>query len=259
MALSQTFNQDPSGNIGNSGAVTTAAPSYSTGTQAALSLTVAGALRVDGSGVTQPISALTLPLPTGAATSALQTTGNNILLTISGQLPTTLGAKTIANSLAVTIASDQVVPISATALPLPTGAATAALQTSGNATLTAISGQLPTTLGAKTMANSLSVALATDQVVTVAGPLAATGTLTSVSGSATSVTLLSANTARKGYVIFNDSTQVLYVAFSATATTSAYSVKLFPNAACTSDLDYTGIISGIWSAANGAAKITEFV
>lgn len=56
---------------------------------------------------TQPISAASLPLPTGASTSALQTTGNAILSTISGQLPTSLGAKTTANSIAVTIASDQ--------------------------------------------------------------------------------------------------------------------------------------------------------
>lgn len=34
---------------------------------------ISGRLPVDGSGVTQPISAATLPLPTGAATSALQT------------------------------------------------------------------------------------------------------------------------------------------------------------------------------------------
>src|SRR5262245_41908692 len=36
-------------------------------------VTAAGALQVDGSGVTQPVSAASLPLPTGAATSANQT------------------------------------------------------------------------------------------------------------------------------------------------------------------------------------------
>lgn len=40
-----------------------------------------------------------------------------------------LGQQTLAASLPVAIASDQVVPISAASLPLPTGAATAALQT----------------------------------------------------------------------------------------------------------------------------------
>ena len=38
------------------GSVTTAAPSYTTGQMSALSLTTAGLLRVDGSGVTQPVS-----------------------------------------------------------------------------------------------------------------------------------------------------------------------------------------------------------
>ena len=46
------------------------------------------AVKVDNSAVTQPVSASTLPLPTGAATSALQSTGNTALTTIN----TTLGS-----------------------------------------------------------------------------------------------------------------------------------------------------------------------
>jgi hypothetical protein len=49
---------------------------------------------------TQPISATTLPLPQGAATSALQAQ-------ISGQFPTSLGAKATTASLSVTFATDQ--------------------------------------------------------------------------------------------------------------------------------------------------------
>jgi hypothetical protein len=95
-------------------------------------VTASSALKVDGSAVTQPISAASLPLPTSASTSALQTTGNSTLSTISGQLPASLGAKTTANSMAVNIASDQTVSVSASSLPLPTGAATSANQTNGN-------------------------------------------------------------------------------------------------------------------------------
>jgi hypothetical protein len=47
-----------------------------------------GAVKVDASASTQPVSAASLPLPTGAATSALQTTGNTSLTTIN----TTLGS-----------------------------------------------------------------------------------------------------------------------------------------------------------------------
>lgn len=42
----------------------------------------ANPLVVDGSGVTQPVSAASLPLPSGAATSANQTTGNTSLAAI---------------------------------------------------------------------------------------------------------------------------------------------------------------------------------
>lgn len=148
-------------------AVSSSAPSYTTAQTSPLSLTLAGALRVDGSAVTQPISAASLPLPTGGATSALQTSGNTTLSTISTQLPATLGGKTTANAMAVSIASDQTVPISATSLPLPTGGSTSALQSTANTTLSAISGQLPASLGAKATAASMAVNIASDQTVPV--------------------------------------------------------------------------------------------
>lgn len=86
---------------------------------------------------------------------------------ISGKLPATLGQKTLANSLAVAIASDQTaIPASQSGtwnitnitgtVSLPTGAAT-------EVTSLAISGKLPATLGQTTMANSLAVTLASDQ------------------------------------------------------------------------------------------------
>jgi len=49
---------------------------------------------------TQPVSAASLPLPTGAATEAT-------LSAASGKLPATLGQKTMANSMAVVLSSDQ--------------------------------------------------------------------------------------------------------------------------------------------------------
>ena len=52
------------------GAATTAAPTYTTGTTNPLSLTLTGAMRTDASATTQPISAVALPLPAGAATEA---------------------------------------------------------------------------------------------------------------------------------------------------------------------------------------------
>lgn len=62
------------------------------GTDTAL-ITGAGALVVDGSGVTQPVSAASLPLPTGASTSALQTTGNTSLSNIDTDLDVALSTR----------------------------------------------------------------------------------------------------------------------------------------------------------------------
>lgn len=54
------------------------------GDRLVLSTDSAGRLRVTSIDVTQPISAASLPLPTGASTSAAQTTGNTSLATIAG-------------------------------------------------------------------------------------------------------------------------------------------------------------------------------
>ena len=132
-------------------------------------------LLVDGSGVTQPvtgtfwqatqpISAASLPLPSGAATSALQTTGNTSLSNIDGKTPA-LGQALAAGSVPVVLTAAQLStltplstvavtgtfwqatqPISAASLPLPAGASTSALQTTGNTSLASIVAQLPSAL-----------------------------------------------------------------------------------------------------------------
>ena len=66
--------------------------------------------------------------------------------------------------------------VSAASLPLPTGAATAANQSATNASLAAISGQLPATLGARPAAASLSVGMASDLASLEPGAAAITGT-----------------------------------------------------------------------------------
>lgn len=71
--------------------------------------------------------------------------------------------QTVADSFSVVLASDHPV------LPLPTGASTSALQTTGNTSLSSIDTKLilPTSLGAKTSANSLSITPASDAVFSV--------------------------------------------------------------------------------------------
>lgn len=84
------------------------------------------------------ISATTLPLPTGAATSALQTTGNASLAAIDAGIPAALGQTTMANSLPVVIASNQT-PVPVT---FSTAAATNILKTAAITTTSATAGQV---------------------------------------------------------------------------------------------------------------------
>lgn len=90
------------------------------------------------------------------------------------------------------------------------------------------------------------------------GVAATAATLSNVTSSATVVTLVAANTSRKDLLIFNESTAVLYVKFGSVASTSSYTVQLPANGyfEITKPV-YQGIVTGIWAAANGFARITE--
>ncbi len=86
-----------------------------------------------------------------------------------------------------------------------------------------------------------------------------TAALTQVASSITSVTILAANVNRKEALIFNNSTANLFLAFTATASLTAFTVKLAAGTAFTLPGPlYKGVISGIWDAANGTAQVTEY-
>lgn len=119
-------------------------------------------LKVDGSGVTQPISATALPLPSGASTSALQTTGNTSVASIDTKTPA-LGQALAAASVPVVLPAAQITtltPLTSVTVTqatgtnlhtvvdssaLPSGASTAALQTTGNSSLSSIDTKITTT------------------------------------------------------------------------------------------------------------------
>ena len=101
-------------------------------------------------------------LPTGASTSALQTTGNTSLASIDTKTPA-LGQALAAASTPVVLTAAQISTltplstvavtqstspwvVSAASLPLPSGAATSALQTTGNSSLSSIDGKIPANL-----------------------------------------------------------------------------------------------------------------
>jgi hypothetical protein len=246
-----------------------------------------GSITVDGTfwQATQPISASSLPLPTGAATSVNQTTANTSLSSIDGKIPV-LGQALATASTPVVLPATQItaltpptsVGISGT-LPAFTSTPTFNLGTAPSLTFTntsftanagtnlntsalalesgnlaGINGKLPASLGAKAASASLAVAPA----------FAATSTLTNVASSTTSVTLLAANNNRKTVIILNDSTSDLYIVWGASAASTAnYSFILAgkgggtPSSASFTGEDYSGQVTGIWISANGNARITE--
>ena len=97
-----------------------------------------GGVKVDGSGTALPVSASALPLPTGAATSALQDTGNTSLSTLAGVVSAgkalvtetsaasilakfTAGAAARASSLSVALATEDAAKVPALGQALAAG------------------------------------------------------------------------------------------------------------------------------------------
>lgn len=146
-----------------------------------------------------PVSAAALPLPSGAATSGLQTTGNTSLASIDGKFGS-LGQKAMAGSAPVVLASDQsALPVTVASLPLPSGAATESTLSTLNGKVTACntgavvvsSSALPSgaatestlstlsgkfgSLGQKAMSGSAPVVIASDQAAIPVTPSAVVG------------------------------------------------------------------------------------
>jgi hypothetical protein len=254
---------------GGGGSSTITAPLGSKVSAQAVSVVVAS----DQSAV--PVSAASLPLPTGAATAAKQPA----LGTAGSASADVLSVQGIASMTALKVDGSAVTqPVSAASLPLPSGAATAAKQpalgTAGSA-----SADVVTVQGVASMKELLVQLIAGTAAI---GKLAAntagvfigeilvsasTGATTNVAASASSVTVLAGNSSRKGATIVNDSTSVLYLRMTtagSAASSTSYSYYLPGTNASgvpsTLEVPYrcTDTITGIWVSATGNARVTEF-
>lgn len=234
------------------------------------SLTVDGTVTANAGSGTFAISAASLPLPTGAATSALQT-----------QPGVDIGDVTINNSTGASAVNIQDGGNSITVDGTVTANAGTNLNTSALALDATLTGVIKTDDNAFTPATDKIVMIGAQADDTSpdsvnegdAGALrmslaralhiisvADTATLSSVNSSASSGQLLAANPNRIGVMIFNDDANALYVKYGTTATLTDMTVRIsgtfgywempFPI--------YTGRIDGIWAAdGSGGARITE--
>jgi len=226
------------------GVVSTSAPSYTNGNLNALSLTTAGALRVDGSGVTQPVS----------GTVAVSSVGGTV--TVSGTVATTqstspwivagggtagspasgvVTVQGISGGTAMSVDSDGYVTTSAPSYSNGTWNHLS-LDTSGNLRVLASQGTTPWAVVTNKATNS---------------------SVTSVASSASNVTLLAANANRVFASIYNESSKTVYVKMGSGASNTSYSIFLMPNSYWEVPSDWTGQIDAVWSAANGSARVTE--
>lgn len=203
-----------------------------------LNITAAGAAQVDGSAVTQPISAVSLPLPTGAATEAT-------LASIDGNIDVALSTRASEATLSSIDGNiDVALSTRASEATVATLLTTAAFQARIN------------TLGQKTMANSTPIVIASDQTaipVTQGG--AAVATVTSVSVSPTVATLSASNSAKTRVIVYNEDGE-LFVKLGSGASSTSYSYHLTKNS--TLEIDgYYGIVTGTKLSGTSNALVTE--
>jgi hypothetical protein len=123
------------------------------------------------------------------------------------------------------------------------------------------------------MANRVELADESGAAITDANPLPvsgtvalssgatpATGTKSSVNSGIASVTILLANTSRKGASITNTDANALYIdASGGTASATSYSYKVLTDGVVEIPFGYTGLITGIWAADGaGGAVVVEY-
>lgn len=84
-----------------------------------------------------------------------------------------------------------------------------------------------------------------------------TATRSSVSAATSNTTLLASNASRKGATIVNDSVARMCLALGSSASLTDYTELLDPRGYYEVPAGYTGIITGIWAYATGAARVTE--
>jgi hypothetical protein len=118
--------------------------------------------------------------------------------------------------------------------------------------------QQTVTIGDGTNAGRI-VRVDTDGSLQVETNPATTATKTNVTSTTSSVTILAANANRRGAIVFNDSTSVLYISYgTSTTSTTSFSVKVAAGAVYLLDVPlWNGAMTGIWSAAQGAARVTD--
>lgn len=235
------------------GAVTTAAPTYTTAQTSPLSLTTAGSLRVDGSGTTQPVSGtITANAGTGNFT-VVQSTASSLNATIVG----TTAAGSGASSGLVTIqgnASGTPVPVSGTVTA--TNASVSATGSTPPASATYAGASVTTAAPTYTTGQMSALSLTTSGSLRVDGSGSTqpvSGTVTANIGTTNGLTLDATITGGTQRTKITDGTNNAAVKAASTAPVAAdpaLVVAISPNSTLSviSDKSTTGTITSVANA-----------
>lgn len=244
-------------------------PGGGAGTPNAAAVTSSGAVRVDGSAVTQPVSGTV----TANAGTNLNTSALALDATLTGGTQKTKLVDTGGTNVG-SISAAGALKVDGSAVTQPvSGTVTANIGTSGSlaldATLTGGTQRTKITDGtnnAAVKAASTAPVAADPAVVVAISPntpslttkvTSSTATTSSVASSATNVTILALNTNRLGATVYNDSTKILYLKLGTTASTTDFTTQIDRDGYYEIPFGYTGRIDGIWASANGNARVTE--
>lgn len=115
----------------------------------------------------------------------------------------------------------------------------------------------PSNTAATSADPALVVAISPNNPITTSTARPSTSVTSSVAGSASSVVLLPANSTRLGATVYNDSSVFLYVKLGTSASTTDFTIKLFPFSYYETPYGYTGNISGVWADTVGFARVDE--
>ncbi len=255
------------------GAVTTAAPSYTTGQTSPFSLTLSGLLRVDGSGVTQPVSGTVAATQSGSWSLAANQSVN--VAQINGVTPLMGNGVTGTGSPRVTIASDNtaftvnvgtfpdnepvnMAQVAGTAVSVGNGASGTGVQRvtlANDSTGIVNQGGTWTVQPGNTQNTTEWLTKPTPRTVSSANN---TGTCTSVGTSST--TVLASNASRKAYGFKAPSTNgvVVFCKLGATATTGAVPFEAGSSWSQDNGAVYTGVIDCITASSTSSICVYEF-
>jgi len=170
-------------------------------------------------------------------------------------LPITLGQKTSSDSVPVVFASDQTINVEIGTIDI--GTVNQGLPNNifnawpmeitdgyhGPAYVT------PPSTAAVASDPALVVAISPNNPITTSTVRPSTSIITSVAVSTSNVVLLANNSLRLGATLFNDSSSLVYVKLGSVATTSSYTIKLFPQSYFEIPFGYTNVVSGFWTTA----------